>query len=273
MTDIISVVAKTKAYYDGPANLIYDLIWGGKNLHLGIPCSEVCPHPDAMVHTNEYMANAIRLSPGMNVLDLGCGYGETARWIALHKGCHVTGTNISEKELRQARLATPSALPVSFEEVDFHNLPYLDETQDVVWSQESFLHAADRTQVLREAYRVLHPGGTFVFTDLLITGDVPPDTRERILSRVHCSSMWKVKDYTTTLHEIGFRVLRVDNLSRYVARSYDWVAQNLAAHRQYMLNYVDAKTIDDTLDGLVFWVNQAEAGNIGWGFFHAVKPN
>ena len=96
------VVATTQAYYDGPADEIYRSIWGD-NVHLGVPCSEECPHPEAMEHTNEIMACAVSLGPGARVLDLGCGYGSTARYLAANFGCSVTGTNISEKELELAR--------------------------------------------------------------------------------------------------------------------------------------------------------------------------
>ena len=134
------VVATTQAYYDGPADEIYRSIWGD-NVHLGVPCSEECPHPEAMEHTNEIMASAVFLGPGARVLDLGCGYGSTARYLASNFGCSVTGTNISEKELELAReRAAESGLGhlLSFEYEDFHNLGYQDATFDVVWSQEAF---------------------------------------------------------------------------------------------------------------------------------------
>ena len=96
--DTASVVSATKAYYDGPADEIYRTVWGD-NLHLGVPRSEESSHPEAMEHTNEIMAAAAPLGPGVRVLDLGCGYGSTARYLAANFGCEVTGVNISEKEL------------------------------------------------------------------------------------------------------------------------------------------------------------------------------
>ena len=89
--DTQSVVSSTKAYYDGPADQIYRTIWGD-NIHLGVPCSDKCPHPAAMEPTNEIMAQAVHLSPGIRVLDLGCGYGSTARYLAKNYGCPVTAT-------------------------------------------------------------------------------------------------------------------------------------------------------------------------------------
>ena len=78
--DTASIVAETQSYYDGPADEIYRAIWGD-NLHLGVLCNEGCPHPEAMEHTNEIMANAATLNPGVRVLDLGCGYAGSYAWV------------------------------------------------------------------------------------------------------------------------------------------------------------------------------------------------
>ena len=72
--DTESVVSSTKAYYDGPADQIYRTIWGD-NLHLGVPCGDDCPHPEAMEHTNEIMAKAVDLKPETKVLDLDAVMG------------------------------------------------------------------------------------------------------------------------------------------------------------------------------------------------------
>ena len=159
--DVAAIVATTQAYYDGPADEIYRTVWGD-NLHLGVPCSEECPHPEAMEHTNEIMANAVPLGLGVSVLDLGCGYGSTARYLATNFGCQVTCVNISERELELAGIRSREAgldHLLSFEYGDFHHLGYPDGYYDVVWSQEALLHAADKTAVLSECRRVLRPDG------------------------------------------------------------------------------------------------------------------
>ena len=155
--DVASIVSGTQAYYDGPADEIYRTVWGD-NLHLGVPCGDECPHPEAMEHTNEIMAKTVSLGPEVRVLDLGCGYGSTARYLAANFGCRVTGANISDKEL-ELELARSRSIEasldnlLSFEYGDFHRLGYPDWSYDVVWSQEAFLHAADKTAVLSECRR------------------------------------------------------------------------------------------------------------------------
>ena len=272
--DISSIVSSTRAYYDGPADEIYRTIWGD-NLHLGVPCSDECTHPEAMEHTNEIMADAVRLGPDTRVLDLGCGYGSTARYLAANFGCQVTGTNISEKELDLAReRASEAGLNhlLTFEYGDFHSLGYSEASYDVVWSQEAFLHAADKNAVLAECRRVLKPDGALIFTDILVRRDTPAGDRERIYDRVKSPDMWDMDDYRSALVRLDLPVSREEDWSQYVARSYGWVRDRLSENREALLPRIGAETIDRTLEALSFWVNSANAGYIGWAMFVATKP-
>ncbi len=271
--DVSSIVSETQAYYDGPADEIYRTIWGD-NLHLGIPCSDECSHPEAMEHTNKIMANAVRLGNDTRVLDLGCGYGSTARYLAANFGCQVTGVNISERELDLAReRASEAGLAhlLTFEYEDFHSLGYADGSYDVVWSQEAFLHAADKSAALSECRRVLKPNGSLIFTDILVRRDTPAEDRKRIYDRVKSPDMWDMDDYREGLSRLDFRIDRVEDWSQHVARSYGWVRDRLQENRDILLPRIGADTIDRTLEALSFWVRLAEAGFIGWALFLATK--
>ena len=273
--DVASIVSSTQAYYDGPADEIYRTTWGD-NIHLGVPCSEECPHPEAMEHTNEIMAEAVSLGPEVRVLDLGCGYGSTARYLAANFGCRVAGTNISEKELELARSRSIEAglgNLLSFECGDFHRLGYPDSSYDVVWSQEAFLHAADKTAVLSECRRVLRPEGTLVFTDILVRRDTPEGDRAKIYDRVKSPDMWGLEDYRGALSKLEFFVTREEDWSHHVARSYAWVRDRLRENRDELLPRVGAETIDHTLEALSFWMDSADSGKIGWALFVARKPS
>ena len=272
--DVGSIVSTTQAYYDGPADEIYRTIWGD-NLHLGVPRSDDSSHPEAMEHTNEIMAAAVGLGPDTRVLDLGCGYGSTARYLAANFGCPVTGTNISEKELELARQRADEAglaHLLTFEYEDFHSLACPDNSYDVVWSQEAFLHAADKNAVLSECRRVLKPAGSLIFTDILVRRDTPVEDRERIYDRVKSPDMWDLDDYRRALSHLDLSVSREEDWSRHVARSYGWVRDRLRENREALLPRIGADVVDRTLDALSFWVNAANAGYIGWAMFVAAGP-
>ena len=273
-SNVSAVVESTRAYYDGPADEIYRSIWKD-NLHLGVPCDDNCAHPEAMVHTNEIMAQAVDLGEGTRVLDAGCGYGSTARYLGAKYGCTVVGINISEKELELAKQRTASdelSHLCSFEWGDFHDLRFDDCSFDVVWSQEAYLHAADKSKVVKESYRVTKPGGYFIFTDVLVREGTPQADRDRIYERVKSLDMWDLLNYIDSLHDHGYDLQRVENWSQHVARSYGWVRDQLVENHSELAQRVDVKELDKVVDAYNFWVESAIEGKIGWGLFVAQRP-
>ncbi|HKJ88886.1 MAG TPA: methyltransferase domain-containing protein [Gammaproteobacteria bacterium] len=274
MSNVISdVVAETRDYYDGAANQIYKEIWG-ENIHMGLFEDPGEGLPTAMARTNEAMSRNVGLTPSQEVLDVGCGYGALARFLAASYGCRVLATNISDKELEWGRELTAEAglgHRVAFEWADFHELPYRDDRFHVYWSQEAFLHAADKRKVLEEAYRVLRRGGRLVFSELLVREGTPDVIRERIYHRVGAPEMWDAPDYESALKEIGFTIRSHEDWSENVARSYGWVGAELERRREELEDRVGRQVVDATSQALRFWVEQAEAGRIGWVYYVADK--
>jgi sarcosine/dimethylglycine N-methyltransferase len=269
-TNISDVVRETQAYYDGPADEIYRLLWRD-NVHMGTWDDSVETLQEAMDRTNARMAAYAHLDADSRVLDVGCGYGETAFHLAREHGCEVVGINISNRELDLARERTPDsgvADKVSFQYGDFHDLPFGDEEFDVVWSQEAFLHGADKERILAECHRVLKPGGRVVISDLLIHGDVPDEEREAIHARVRSPQMWDTPSYERGLEQAGFEVEASEAWDDNVAPTYQAVLDGLREHRDELRERgVSEEQLDGTEQALGLWVESGKAGKIGQGLF------
>lgn len=113
-------------------------------------------------------------------LDLGCGNGYAVRWAAerMHPDAQATGIDVSPRMLTAALGATtaweeareelwerigeapPPAAAIVFEEATFDSLPFADASIDIVFSNEALYYAPDLDAALKEAVRVLAPGGT-----------------------------------------------------------------------------------------------------------------
>jgi sarcosine/dimethylglycine N-methyltransferase len=267
------VVEQTKRYYDGAADTIYREIWG-ENIHLGLFEDEGESLHVANDRTNHRCAAAAALSPGQKVLEVGCGYGATARFLAQTAGCSVTATNISDRELAEARRLTKAAGlddKVQFAYGDFHALDFPNEAFDVYWCQESFLHAADKAQVLQEAYRVLKPGGRLVLTELLVRDGTPDDIRDRIYERIGAPIMWDAPDYRQEMQNLGFRVEVEEDWSPNVALTYGWVREQLENRRKEFEDKIGRDLVNRTSNALQFWVDRGNDGYIGWHLFIADK--
>jgi SAM-dependent methyltransferase len=96
--------------------------------------------------------------PGQRVLDLGCGTGNVARELA-HRGCRVTGVDISERQVDEARrLSIEEGLNVDFLVRPAENTELRDKSFDVVTAAQSWLYF-DRDRAAAEVRRLLVPGG------------------------------------------------------------------------------------------------------------------
>ncbi|KWF33742.1 SAM-dependent methyltransferase [Burkholderia diffusa] len=100
---------------------------------------------------------------GLNVLDLGCGYGWFSRWAADHGAASVLGIDVSERML--ARAASTAAHPaITYRRADLETLALPDAAFDLAYSSLAFHYIARLDTLLRTIHRALAPGARLVFS-------------------------------------------------------------------------------------------------------------
>lgn len=126
----------------------------------------------------------LQLVPTSKLIDLGCGPAGPLTFILSLVRCHGTGVEVSDAALRVARLRAKSlgvdAL-LSLAQADLNDpLPFPAGTFDAAISIDVILHMRDRSKFLKEAARVLRPGGRLLFTDAgVLTGEMSNDEARR----------------------------------------------------------------------------------------------
>jgi SAM-dependent methyltransferase len=129
-------------------------------------------HTRGILATAE-LAGAAGLTAGNAVLDLGCGIGGPARYLAATFGCTVTGVDLSPSFIEAAVYLTGRCRmdnQVTFKVGDALHLPFDDGAFDAVFLQHVAMNIADRPALYAEVRRVLKPGGRFASYDVVLAG-------------------------------------------------------------------------------------------------------
>ena len=123
-------------------------------------------------HASNQIPHHLQLTPGSNVLEIGCGSGGYAVYLAERTSCSLVGIDNNAEAIRNAkRLARARDIDghVIFQRGDAaKKLPFPDESFDAVFANDTFCHIPSRLVLLAEIFRVLKHGGRLLFSDALI---------------------------------------------------------------------------------------------------------
>lgn len=276
LDDATTTQEAAEAYYDSDdADAFYSLIWGGEDIHVG--CYEdTSDIRAASIETVDRMIRQLsKLDGDTAVLDIGSGYGGSARRLAAEHGCSVTCLNISDAQNATNREKNRSAGldgKIRVQHGSFDDIPEPDSSYDVVWSQDAILHAPDRRKVLAEAFRVLKPGGELIFTDPMQADDVPEGVLQPVYDRLDLSDLGCMRFYREVAQAIGFEVVDQIDMVHNLRTHYARVREELESRRAELDQKSSAEYLDKMLVGLQNWVDAADSGHLAWGIQRFRKP-
>ncbi|GGR71018.1 hypothetical protein GCM10010252_06600 [Streptomyces aureoverticillatus] len=265
----------TRGYYDSSdVDAFYDAVWGGEDIHTGIYAHAAESVADASRRTVERLADRLadRLAPGRTVLDLGSGYGGTARYLADRFGCRVVALNLSAAQNERHRAANAKRGLDGLIEVvtgSFHEVPYAAGHFDAVCSLEALCHSDDRSRALSEAVRVLKPGGTLAFTDIMAAEDTPAEALHPVVSRLGVRALATPAFYLRLLADLGLDPVDFDDHSDQLARHYVRLNDDTRAREAELRTVISPAYVDGLLANLPRWVDATRAGRLRWGIFSA----
>jgi len=162
----------------------------------------------------------IELKAGETVLDLGSGGGIDVLLSARRVGPtgKAYGLDMTDDMLALARenQRQAGATNVEFLKGEIENIPLPDNSVDVIISNCVINLSADKDRVLREAFRVLRPGGRFAVSDVVVRGEVPASVRQSMLLWVGCiAGALEENDYRAKLATAGFTSIDVEPTRTY----------------------------------------------------------
>jgi len=155
------------------------------------------------------------LRPGETVLDLGSGGGIDVLLSAKRVGStgKAYGLDMTDEMLALARENQRKAgIPnAEFLKGEIEDIPLPDNSVDVIISNCVINLSADKDRVLREAFRVLKPGGRFAVSDIVVRGEVPAEIRRNMELWVGCmAGALEESEYLAKLTKAGFEVVGIE---------------------------------------------------------------
>ena len=156
-----------------------------------------------------------QLHPGETVLDLGSGGGIDVLLSAKRVGPKgkAYGLDMTDEMLALARANQKKAGVgnVEFLKGEIENIPLPDNSVDVIISNCVINLSSDKDRVLREAFRVLKPGGRFAVSDVVVTGEIPEAIRKRVELWIGCiAGAMRDSEYRDKLAGAGFESIELE---------------------------------------------------------------
>jgi arsenite methyltransferase len=184
---------------------LYDAAQGEQIPEEAMLASLGCGNPTALA----------KLNPGEVVLDLGSGGGIDVLLSARRVGPtgKAYGLDMTDEMLALANenKRKAGAENVEFLKGEIENIPLPDNSVDVIISNCVINLSADKDRVLREAFRVLKPGGRFAVSDVVTRGAIPDEIRQEVLLWVGCiAGALDETEYRSKLQAAGFEQIEVE---------------------------------------------------------------
>jgi tocopherol O-methyltransferase len=202
---------------------LYRSLWG-EHLHHGYWILGDEPKEQAQLQLVEHLAQLANIRPNSHILDIGCGFGASAMYLAEKFQATVTGITISPVQLEIAqRVVAERHLDATFLLMDAETMNF-QQRFDLLWSVESISHYQERPKFFASAAKLLKPGGSFAITDWFKKDQLTPgETREFIkpIEKGMFVELQTMDDYQRYFTANGLDVKHREILNKNCAKTWD----------------------------------------------------
>lgn len=217
-------------FYDA-SSLLWEQIWG-EHMHHGYYGKNGTykrERRQAQIDLIEELLIWAEVEQPQTILDVGCGIGGSTLHLAAQYNAQATGITLSPVQAARARERAEAMnldSRVNFAVANALEMPFEDDSFDLVWSLESGEHMPEKEKFIRECYRVLKPGGKLIIVTWChrptnsLAGELTAAEKQHLeaIYRVYCLPyVLSLPEYEAIARECGVRDLRTADWSDAVA--------------------------------------------------------
>jgi cyclopropane fatty-acyl-phospholipid synthase-like methyltransferase len=224
---------KIRKHYD-VVSPYYQSLWG-QHIHHGYWIRGYESKEQAQLQLIGHLAQVAGLLQGCTILDVGCGFGGTAIYLAKNFGAKVTGITISQVQVEMANSAAKrERADAKFFLMDAEEMNF-DQRFDVVWSTESVSHYQDVPKFFAGAARVLKPAGILALTDWFQKEKLTASESKKFISPIERSMMVELhtmQSYEEWMRDNGLNLTAREILNAQCAKTWD-ISLDIIKEREF----------------------------------------
>lgn len=225
--------------------------------------------------TTRQFTEDLGLEPDKRVLDIGCGIGGSAFYMARKFHVHVHGVDLSTNMVAIAQDYRADMEPevkhrVQFYVEDATSMSYPANFYHLVYSRDTILHIKDKEKLFRQLYHTLVPGGRIFITDYCMGDQELSDSFKAYVAQ-RAYNLHTVADYGQILSNVGFQNVVAKDMTGMMV---DMMELELEKFHQIREKFIEEFSEEDFLYLTQGWsekIVRCKAGDQAWGLFSAIK--
>jgi ubiquinone/menaquinone biosynthesis C-methylase UbiE len=249
-------IADVNDVYEGPVGVLWEILMG-EEIHVGGE------------KQTDILAKKAGVNKNTSVLDVCSALGGPARHLARKYGCKVTGLDATKKMVDEATRRTEKEKLthlITFKLGNALDIPFKACTFDIVWGQDAWCYVTDKERLIKEAHRVLKPGGIVAFTDWMQIGNMTDKEWEDLNNFMAFPYIESLEGYEELLKQAGFVITEKEDMSEdFAVHCHIYHDQLRNELKDAIISQYGIEMFRLADDGLALWVKAADEGKVGWG--------
>jgi len=226
--------------------------------------------------TTRDFVSRLGLSPGKRVLDVGCGTGGSAFFMARHYGVHVHGIDLSTNMIhlaieRDGKQEIEIKKKLQFEITDVLETCYDESSYDIIYCRDAVLHIHDKEILFQKFYRWLKPGGKIFMTDYCLGKSPSSDEFKAYMFTRRGYSLQSIASSRSALEKAGFKKVVAEDRSQQLITIHKQEVETFIPTEEAFVAEFSRREFNDLIKTWKDFTHWTEDGQMAWGCYTATK--